>query len=110
MRVYGCGGVENSFELHWFEWFLRQPSGDILAAAEDAMRGVGNGEEWMDTKDSADLEGTGFSERKGGGAGVCSMVSRVSILRGGVKGRGLYLQNKADAGKAAVWGMGRRGQ
>lgn len=67
MRVYGCGGVENSFELHWFEWFLRQPSGDILAAAEDAMRGVGNGEEWMDTKDSADLEGTGFSERKGGG-------------------------------------------
>ena len=50
VRVYGCGGVENSFELHWFEWFLRQPSGDILAAAEDAMRGVGNGEEWMDTK------------------------------------------------------------
>lgn len=37
----------------------------------------------MDTKDSADLEGTGLSERKGGGAGVCSMVSRVSILRGG---------------------------
>ena len=74
------------------------------------MRGVGDGEEWMGTKDSADLEGTGFSGCKGGGAGVGSMVSRVSILRGGVKGRGLYLQNKADAGKAAVWGMGRRGQ
>ena len=56
------------------------------------MRGVGNGEEWMDTKDSADLEGTGFSERKGGGAGVCSMVSRVSILRGGVKGRARHLK------------------
>ena len=34
------------------------------------MRGIGDGEEWMDTKDSADLEGTGLSEHKGGGAGV----------------------------------------
>ena len=42
-------------------------------------------------KDSADLEGTGLSEHKGGGAGACSMVSRVSTLRGGSKGRGLYL-------------------
>ena len=41
----------------------------------------------MDTKDSSGVEWTGFSEHQGGGGGICGIVSRVSSLRGGLKGR-----------------------